>query len=161
VLILTALTCGIGGFITETIQYSIKEGHFVKRGFTFGPWGPIYVCGGLIILLFTYQYKKYPMRVLIINSLTLGTLEGLTGWVLDKFFHKRLWDYSKSLLNINGYVCLHSVLLFGIGSLIVIYLLIPQIVKLQRKTNTKTFTIISIGLFTLFIIDVIFYALIH
>ena len=41
------LISAIFGFIYETIFYRIDLGYFVKRGYTIGPWLPIYATGGL------------------------------------------------------------------------------------------------------------------
>ena len=64
---------------------------------------------------------------------------------------QRLWDYTGLFLNINGLVCLRSVLTFAVGSLILNYLLLPLIDKYYNKKYYKyTYIIISI-----FIIDII------
>lgn len=50
------LISAIFGFIYETIFYRIDLGYFVKRGYTIGPWLPIYATGGPTNIL--KQYKK-------------------------------------------------------------------------------------------------------
>lgn len=147
---------GIFGFIYETIFYRIDLGYFIKRGTTFGPWIPIYAFGGLFILLFSYKYKDKPLLVFLINILVTGLLEYLTGYVLLKYFNIRLWDYNNEILNygnINGFICLRSVLFFGLSSLFLIYIIVPFIEKIYNKK----IEVISIILLSIFMLDMILY----
>lgn len=151
---LIMIISGIFGFIYETIFYRIDLGYFVKRGTTFGPWVPIYAFGGLFIILFSYKFKDKPLFVFLINMLVTGLLEYLTGFILLKYFNIRLWDYNNEILNflnINGFVCLRSVLFFGLSSLLLIYVIVPFIDKIYNRK----LEIISFCLFIILIIDMI------
>ena len=159
-LLLIMIFSAIFGFIYETIFYKIDLGYFVKRGSSFGPWIPIYGFGGLLITVFTYRLKKKPYFVFIINCIVTGILEYLTGYVLFHLFNTRLWDYNTEIWNfgnINGYVCLRSVMFFGISSLFLIYIMIPTLIKLTHLIKEKSFTLISYSLTLLYIIDLIIY----
>ena len=48
----------------------------------------------------------------------------------------RLWDYNTEILNfgnIGGFICLRSVLFFGLSSLILMYIILPICIKLSQK----------------------------
>ena len=157
-LILIMIGSGVFGFIYETIFYRIDLGYFVKRGNTYGPWIPIYVWGGLFITLLTYKYKNNPLKVFIKSMIVSGFLEFLTGWILYEGFKIRLWDYNTEIwnfMNINGYICLRSIVFFGISGLILIYIMIPNIVKFITGINSKTVDIISLVLIICFVLDMI------
>ena len=65
-------------------------------------------------------------------------------------------DYNSEILSfgsINGYVCLRSVIIFGLSSLLLIYLIVPLCFYLAKKMNKKTFLIITIGLCSIFLFD--------
>ena len=163
ILILVMVLSGIFGFIYETFFYRIDLGFFVKRGSTFGPWIPIYAWGGLLITLITYRLKNKPLLVFIVNCIVTGILEYITGYILFEFYGIRLWDYNTEIWNfgnINGYICMRSVLFFGISSLFLIYGIIPILKKLANKISEKKLSIISITLGTLFLLDMIIYGLI-
>lgn len=163
ILVLIMVLSGFFGFIYETIFYKIDLGYFVKRGSTFGPWIPIYAFGGLLITLITYRCKKYPIIVFIINCIVTGLLEYVTGYVLFEFMGIRLWDYNTEIWNfgnINGYICLRSVLFFGLSSLFLIYAMIPILLKIKEKISEKKLIIISLVLGLMFLIDIIAYAII-
>jgi uncharacterized membrane protein len=164
VLLLVMVISAIIGFIYEEIFYLIDLGYLVKRGSTFGPWIPIYAFGGLFIVLLTYRLKKRPFLVFLTNCVVTGSLEYTTALVLDKVFHTRLWDYNVEIWNygnINGYICLRSVLLFGTSSLLLIYFIVPKLLKLSDKVSSKWFCIISYILGFVFFLDVLLYAIVH
>ena len=78
---------------------------------------------------------------------------------MDKIAGKRCWDYNKEILNfgnINGYVCLRSVLIFGIFALLLMYIIIPLCYYLAKKSNKKVFISISVILFSIFMLDEIY-----
>ena len=163
ILILIMVLSGIFGFIYETFFYRIDLGYFVKRGSTFGPWIPIYAFGGLFITMLTYKFKKNPILVLLISCATSGTLEYATGWFFYEIMGTRLWDYNTEIWNfgnINGYICLRSVLFFGVAGLILIYGLIPILKKIVSRIPEKPFGIISTSLGLLFMLDIILHAII-
>ena len=159
ILILIAILGGIFGFIYETIFYKIDLGYFVKRGSSYGPWIPIYVIGSLLIVIFTYKYKDKPILVFLLNVLITGLLEYFTGFILLKYFNRRLWDYNTEILNfgnINGFICLRSVLFFGLSSLFLIYVLVPKLIILYNK-YPKIFKLITTFLSITYLIDIILY----
>ena len=161
-LILIMIFSGFFGFIYETIFYKIDLGYYIKRGSTFGPWIPIYAFGGLLITVISYRFRKNPLMVFVINSILTGLLEYGTGFVLYKFFGIRLWDYNTEIWNygnINGYICLRSVLFFGISSLFLIYIIVPLLLKISTKISEKKLNIISYLLGITFLMDMILYTL--
>ena len=57
ILILYFLLFACIGWIMETLYAIYNLGHFVKRGFLYGPICPIYGYGALILIMFFYKYK--------------------------------------------------------------------------------------------------------
>ena len=153
----------IFGFIYEEIFYRIDLGYFVKRGSTYGPWIPIYFFGGGLIFLISYKFSEKPILVFLINCIITGILEYGTGYVLNEFFGIRLWDYNNEILNfgnINGYICLRSVLFFGISSLLLVYFVVPLVKDFVKKYE-KNMNRIAIVSLVAFCSDVFIYLLIH
>lgn len=162
ILILIMIFSGIFGFIYETFFYKIYLGYFVKRGSTFGPWIPIYVFGGGLITIISYKFRKNPCLIFLIDCIITGIIEYGTGYVLYEYKGIRLWDYNTEIWNwgnINGYICLRSILFFGISSLFLIYVMIPIFLKLAIKVSEKKLTIISSILGILFILDILMYGI--
>ena len=76
-LMLIYTVAGVIGFIYEEICGYINEGHFFKRGTTFGPWIPIYGFGALLIFALTIglKRKKKPLLVFLAATVSCGLLE--------------------------------------------------------------------------------------
>lgn len=162
---LLVVITGMFGFLYEFIFYYFNGGMktFYWRGGNFLPWINIYATGSIMIYLLTYKNRKKPLKVFLISVITTGILEYISGFGMDKIAGKRCWDYNKEILNfgnINGYVCLRSVLIFGIFALLLIYVVIPLCYFLANKSNKKVFISISVILFFIFMFDEIYNLLI-
>lgn len=73
---------------------------------------------------------KDNLLLLYISSVVLVTaLEWFTGFILDKLFHNKWWDYSSMPLNLNGYVCLLFSLIWGVACVLIVKILHPLIHK--------------------------------
>ena len=163
-LILIMVFSGAFGFIYEELFYRIDLGYFTKRGSTFGPWIPIYVFGGAAYTLLVYRFKNNPFLVFFLCVIVSGIMEYVTGWVLYNVFHTRLWDYNTEIWNfgnIGGYVCLRSVLFFGVSGLALIYFVIPVLIRLMEKADPAILTIVCRCLAVLFAADCILYRIIN
>ena len=148
---------GVVGFIYEEICGFINEGEFFKRGTTYGPWIPIYGVGAMLIYFACIRIRKKPWLVFLISCLLCGTLELACGYVFDKYFHMRLWDYSEVILNwghVNGYICIRSVITWGLFGMLLMLGFLPLLEKFQSK-RPRAFNVVAISLFVLFAIDIV------
>ena len=74
---------------------------------------------------------------------------------MEKIFKTRWWDYSDKKFNINGRICLETLVLFGIGGLLVSYIGHPFIMKLITLIPSNILNVIAIILAVIFILDLI------
>lgn len=159
-LILIMVCSGVFGFIYEELFYRIDLGYFTKRGSSYGPWIPIYVFGGAAYTLLVYNYKENPLLVFLLCVVVSGIMEYVTGWVLYNVFHTRLWNYNTEIWNfgnIGGYICLRSVLFFGVSGLLLIYAVIPILIKVTEAADPAVLTVVCRVLVAAFIIDITVY----
>lgn len=156
---LIIVIAGVFGFVYEFIFYYFNGGmkQFFWRGGNFLPWINIYATGSLMVYFLTYKKRKSPWKVFLISTIATGILEYFSGLgmyiVTDGL---RCWDYNSEILNfgnIGGFVCLRSVLFFGISSLLLIYAIVPFCFYLAKHMNRKVFLIISITLCSIFLFD--------
>ena len=141
------------GWVMETVQISIRQKKFVNRGFLIGPYCPIYGCGVLLITLLLQKYAGDLPLTFILSILICGTLEYMTSYVMEKIFKARWWDYSAKKYNINGRICLETVVPFGILGCLVMYVLNPITFKYLNMLSNSMLNIISAICFTIFITD--------
>lgn len=129
------------GWIIEVVYHVFTLKKFVNRGFLNGPVCPIYGYGAVIMLLVLDHVVDMPIYVFIVGAITASILEYVTGYVLERLFEVRWWDYSEMKYNIRGYVSLVFTILWGIASVILAELLHPLVLKF-------------VGLFSLEVIDI-------
>ena len=109
-----------------------------------------------MILILSYKFRRNPFIVFLIAFISTGILEYFSGLVIYEVFHLRFWNYNTEILNfgnIDGYICLRSVGFFGLSSLLLMYLIVPFCIYLSIKMSKKSFMILSISLFSIFLFD--------
>ena len=147
------------GWVYEFIFYFFNGGmqEWYMQGGNFLPWINIYAIGGLLIFFTTYKFKKHPLAVFLIAFFATGILELVAGWLVYTIGNgTRYWDYNTEILNfgnIGGFVCLRSVLFFGISALFLMYAIVPFCIFLSQKLSRKAFLILTITLFSLVMAD--------
>ena len=159
IICLVIVIAGVFGWLYEYIFYFFNSGMktFYMRGANFLPWINIYATGSLMIMFLTRKFKKKPWLVFLIAFISTGILEYFSG--LGIYLLRdgmRCWDYNTEILNfgnIHGFVCLRSVMFFGLSGLLLIYAIVPLCTYLSIKMPKKPFMIISITLCTIFLFD--------
>ena len=157
---------GVFGFIYEYIFYYFNSGmkEFYWRGGNFLPWINIYAIGSIFIYLLSYKKRKNPLKVFLISTIICGILEYIAGlgmYIIGDGF--RCWDYNTEILNfgnIQGFVCLRSILFFGLSALFLMYVIVPFLFSLAKRINKKVLLTIGITLCTIIFIDEIYNLLI-
>jgi len=161
IICLLIVISGIIGWVYEFFFYYMNSGFttFYYRGGNFLPWINIYMYGSFLILALTYKVKKKPILVFLISLVTTGVLEYFSGYVLYGVLGwTKCWDYNQEILNfgnIDGYVCLRSVLIFAFAGLLLVYFIVPTLIKLVKKYPKQLFTI-SIILASIFLLDEVY-----
>lgn len=113
------------GWCSEVVFAAIREKRFVNRGFLNGPFCPIYGFGVLIID-FLLKPFGHNMAALLIGSLLIGSgLEWLAGFLLEKLFGQKWWDYSDQPHNLNGYICLKFSILWSVAGALTVRFVVP------------------------------------
>ena len=112
---------------TEVAYAALDTGKFVNRGFLNGPYCPIYGCG-IVIVVAVLTPLKHNLLILFAGSMLLTTvLEYVTGFLLEKVFHNKWWDYSDKPFNIKGYICLKFSVYWGLACTFVMDIVHPVI----------------------------------
>ena len=141
------------GWCCEVAFAAIIHGRFVNRGFLNGAVCPIYGFGVCIVYAFLMPFKDTWVELFFLSMLLTTLLELVTGFLLDKIFHQRWWDYTENAFNLGGYICLIASLGWGIGCLFVVKVLFP-LTDLLIGIIPKTLGVILLCVFMLlFVVD--------
>ena len=115
------------GWCTEVSYAALDTGKFVNRGFLNGPYCPIYGCGVVIVVAILTPLKENLLILFAGSFLLTSVLEYLTGYILEKVFHNKWWDYSDKPFNIKGYVCLKFSIYWGLACTFIMDIIHPII----------------------------------
>ena len=143
------------GWCIETVGNLIQRHKFVNRGFLIGPYCPIYGGGALLITLLLKRFIDKPILLFVMAILLCGILEYITSFVMEKIFHLRWWDYSDKKININGRVCLNTIIPFGILGMIIIYWTNPFFMDKLNMLSSNNLNIAFYILFAIYTTDII------
>ncbi len=113
------------GWCCEVAFHTLTCGDFANRGFLFGPICPIYGFGAIAVVLVTEPFTHNLPLLFAVSIILTSALELVTGFVLDKIFHNKWWDYSNYPFNIGGYICPLFSLLWGFACVFIIKLVHP------------------------------------
>lgn len=138
------------GWMFEVLYAFVDQKKLVNRGFLIGPLVPIWGAGALLITIILKDEDN--IFNIVLWSAFIGTfLEYVVNYLMEKIFKARWWDYSHLPFNINGRVWLGASFFFGLGGVLVVKLINPNLFKLFSLINSHLFCIII----TVFMISVI------
>src|SRR5574344_1316700 len=113
------------GWCMEVMVTLYKDHKFVNRGFLIGPICPIYGYGCLLITILLYRYTDDIIVLFTMAIVICSILEYFTSYFMEKIFHARWWDYSTKKFNLNGRICMETMIPFGILGCVVMYAVNP------------------------------------
>lgn len=141
------------GWCMEVTCKSIQYKKFINRGFLIGPYCPIYGWGALAITILLKRYMEEPLVLFVMSTLICSIIEYLTSYFMEKKYHARWWDYSNKKFNINGRICLETLIPFGILGVAIMYGTNPILFKLYNQIPQLVINILTVILFIGFIVD--------
>lgn len=143
------------GWLLELAFSYIQLKKVVNRGFLIGPYCPIYGAGCLLLIILLSDYADNILVLFALSIIVCSLLEYFTSLIMEKIFNLRWWDYSNMRFNINGRICLETMVPFGIIGVLVVKYFNPWLLSIINLFDSQTITIVVIILMSLFIIDVL------
>lgn len=121
------------GWLWEGVLYLFKDDAYVNRGFLTGPWLPIYGTGAVLLEVLFHKWRDRPGRIFAASMLLCTALEYAAGWYLESAWGVKWWDYSGMPFHLHGRICLLSSLLFGIGGMLLVWVVSPRFYALYQR----------------------------
>lgn len=143
------------GWCAEVVFNTVNTGQFVNRGFLNGPVCPIYGFGMVVVIVCLTPVQEHFLLLFAGSVLLTSLVELAGGYLLEKAFQTRWWDYSEFPYNIGGYVCLKFSLLWGLGCTAVFRGVQPLVAGLVRWVPLTALKIIIAVLFLVLLADFI------
>ena len=154
---LVVVIAGCVGWIYEFFVSLIDKGEVYMEGGNLLPWINIYAIGAILLMPAALKLKRYPWAVFLSSALITGAVELISGWLVYTIGNgTRYWNYDHGLWeigSINGFVCLLSVVIFGLFALALVYVILPMCTYAALKWRKKVFLAVAISLFTVVMLD--------
>ncbi|MCP4133106.1 MAG: hypothetical protein GY754_19220 [bacterium] len=109
-------------FVYRTVYYRKP----VNPGLLKGPFLPLYGTSALVLIEMSILFRdlSVPARILLFAA-AISVIEYTVGFLTEKFYGIKLWDYDDERFNIHGRVCLKYSLLWGCLSFVFIRAIHP------------------------------------
>ncbi|MBQ4282724.1 MAG: putative ABC transporter permease [Lachnospira sp.] len=141
------------GWIAEEIYAFFRYGKFVNRGFLNGPWCPQYGAAMAVILADVSDLMAYPVHQFTMCVILMAIMQGFAGLFLHRLTGRRMWDYSKSKFNLNGYTSLRSAFIFGAIAAVAVWMINPLLFILFSVIPLNAMKALLVVLSVLMLVD--------
>ena len=152
-LFLLFMLYSIMGWLLEVTCKLIEKHKFINRGFLIGPYCPIYGHGAILMILLLIKYQSDPLLLFTMSIVICSILEYFTSYIMEKIFKARWWDYSRRNFNINGRICLETMIPFGLLGMLIIYVINPVFVNLLARLSPNLTYTLAVILSAIYIAD--------
>ena len=101
------------------------------------------------------NYKSDLVVLFFMSIIICSILEYVTSYLMEKIFKARWWDYSTKRFNLNGRICLETMIPFGILGVVCVYIINPMLSAFLHVIPSVLIYIIGIVLLFIFLSDLI------
>lgn len=143
------------GWCTEVLYAAFNSGRFVNRGFLNGPICPVYGFGVVLVTWILRPVEDQIVWLFLGSVIVTSVLEFITGYVLERFFHDKWWDYSGEPFNIKGYICPKFSILWGLACVIIVDRIHPLIQRFVQGIPYRGGIVVLLILYAILFADLI------
>lgn len=144
------------GWIYECIFVFLRDRKLINRGFLVGPILPLYGFGAVAVHLLLNPFSHIPTLLYLMGMVVATVLEYVTGWLLERCFHTKWWDYSEQQYNFQGRIALIPSMFWGILCLAMFDLLLPVANKVIDNISIQTGEIVLGAVMVLTAVDFLY-----
>lgn len=152
------------GWIYEVfLEVVVYRWGFSDRGILFGPYCVIYGFGALLLLTTLTKLKnkkicagKIPVTPILVflGIIIVTTITELIGsYIMEWLTGDWMWDYDRFAFDFQGRIAPNPSIRFGIGGMVILYLIQPLLEKATGRISSKKLKIISGALAVLLLAD--------
>ena len=142
------------GWIFESTYVSLKKRRFVNRGFLRLPLLPLYGFGAVMMLWVSLPVQDNLFLVYVSGFFAATALEYGTGFIMERLFKMRYWDYSDQPFQLHGYICLSSSLAWGCLTILMTEVIHHPIARAVTATSSFILNPVLAVTTALFAVDI-------
>lgn len=147
------LTSVVGWVIDATVGF-LQQGRMLSGGLLYGPWIPLVGVESVLIMLIGRRLMKHPLINVSFITVFASGIHYLLGWAVEEVKGIRYWDFTGYFLNLNGRICLASVLVVGTLGAGLFYLVGPELDEYLSQYPVRKKWRMCILLFVLSLVDI-------
>ena len=155
----------IGWLYEVFLEVAVYRWGFSNRGFLYGPYCIIYGVGALLFLLTLGRLKKKriclgrisvtPVLVFLGIIVVTTVTELIGSSIMEAVTGGWMWDYERFAFNFQGRIALNPSIRFGIGGMVMMYLVQPLLEKITEKWSERAVCTASGILLAVLIMDLV------
>lgn len=108
------------GWCAGVVLNALQKRRFVNTGFLALPLCPSYGIGAVLFCIFLTDLRNNIFFLFVAGSVIAAGVTVVTGIILERFFHRKWWDYSKNRFQFEGYINAWHLLLFGGAAVLIL-----------------------------------------
>lgn len=131
---------------------AVRKHSFINTGFLNSPLCPVYGVGAVLFSIFLGELEEHAVFLFLGGMLLAAVLTYVTGFILERIFYRRWWDFTKNRFQFDGYVSLPQMAACGFAAVIGIRFLNPLVMRLiglMPELVGKTALLILYGILVL------------
>lgn len=145
------------GFFVETIWCLLYHGRLEYRSsFILFPFSTVYGLGALVLYLGLRKIEKNKiLHIFAFGAVTCTAVEYICSLIQEKVVGTVSWDYSATLFNIGGRVCLELTFAWGLLAVLWVLLIQPFFEKVISKIPARVYKPLTWGLAVILAINLV------
>lgn len=158
VLMIQLFLFSVLGWLMEVFLMFVQYHRFINRGYFIGPYCPIYGFGVVAVTVFVNSIIGADSScgdVFLVGLIVCGALEYFVSWVMERLFHARWWDYSTKPMNLHGRIWIGNLILFGLGSMIIVKWVNPLLFRFLSRWSDRAILWTAVVMFVLLLTDAV------
>jgi uncharacterized membrane protein/HD superfamily phosphodiesterase len=145
------------GWLIEVAYRSFTQRQLINAGFLYGPFVPLYGFGSALIILLESVIHGWPLAIKVVAyGIILTAIEYFTGFLFEKIFKLKLWDYSDNKINLHGRVSLLFSVFWTIMAFAFIIFIHPYVLQYVSSIEESFLNKFSVVLLVYGLTDFIF-----
>ena len=143
------------GWCLEVCLAAFRQKKFVNRGILNAPFCMIYGFSAAAFTIFLPELRNNLFFLFLGGAVLASFLEYLAGWIMERIFHRKWWDFSNQKFHLDGYICLAYGAAWGIGAVFMMKFINPFLLSLIRLIPGSVGKIIILVITIVLIFDAI------
>lgn len=143
----------LAGWCAGVAVSAVKKHRFINTGFLNLPLCMVYGAGAVVFSIFLPELKHNLFFLFLGGVILSAAVMFLTGFMLERIFHRKWWDFSKRRFQFEGYVNLSYALLWGFLAIGCIWFANPLILWVLSLIPQWVGRPVLLGVYVLLAID--------